>query len=122
MVVFQCESCGDSIKKPKVAAHYGQCAAAAFTCIDCSRTFDRRGVAGHTSCVTEHEKYAQGATKPGGFAAAGFYGEGPAGGPGGPGSGGANGGGGGAAAAAADGAEYLATRPPWTCGEWPVGC
>lgn len=29
-------------------------------------------VKGHVKCVTEHEKYAQGATKPGGYAAQGF--------------------------------------------------
>lgn len=33
---------------------------------------------GHTQCVTEHEKYALGATKPGGYAAAGFAGDGAA--------------------------------------------
>jgi hypothetical protein len=30
---------------------------------------------GHTSCVTEVQKYAEGATKPGGFAAQGYVGE-----------------------------------------------
>ena len=35
-------------------------------------------VQGHTQCVTEHEKYALGATKPGGYAASGFAGEGAA--------------------------------------------
>lgn len=33
---------------------------------------------GHTQCVTEHEKYALGATKPGGYAATGFAAEGGA--------------------------------------------
>ena len=28
---------------------------------------------GHTSCVTEDQKYAKGATKPGGFASTGFF-------------------------------------------------
>ena len=83
MVWFQCDDCGDSVKKvnlhsirtaasscihpprrdaaaprhspprpdiaacvfvplqPKVQAHFGQCAARTFTCIDCSRHFDR---------------------------------------------------------------------------------
>ena len=27
--------------QPKVQAHFGQCAARTFTCIDCSRHFDR---------------------------------------------------------------------------------
>ena len=39
-----------------------------FTCIDCSRSFDIHTVNSHTSCVTEHEKYALGATKAGGYA------------------------------------------------------
>lgn len=32
------------------------------------------GMQDHTTCVTEHDKYAKGATKPGGFAAQGFFG------------------------------------------------
>eukprot|EP00891_Asterochloris_glomerata_P001225 jgi/Astpho2/1225/gw1.00023.71.1_t len=70
---FACDDCGESIKKPKVAVHLGQCSARSFTCIDCSRTFDRASVKGHTSCVTEDQKYAKGATKPGGFASTGFF-------------------------------------------------
>ena len=63
----------------------------------------------HTTCVTEHDKYAKGATKPGGFAASGFYGGGKA-----------------AAAqdgpAAAAGLEFLSTRPPWKCSICNVSC
>ena len=50
-----------------------QCYTSSFTCIDCSRQFDSSSVHGHTQCVTEHDKYAKGATKPGGFAEKGFY-------------------------------------------------
>ena len=61
----------------------------------------------HNTCVTEHEKYAKGATKPGGHAANGFFS-------------------GDAASAAAlspaadggdavVGAQYLSSRPPWKC-------
>lgn len=66
----------------------------------CSVTFDSYSVHGHTSCVTEHEKYALGATKPGGVAAktlgqvqnpTGSVDEGII------------------------GAQFLATRPPWHC-------
>lgn len=32
----------------------------------------------HVTCVSEHEKYALGATKPGGFAEKGFYHDGAA--------------------------------------------
>lgn len=86
--------------QPKVQTHTYSCSASAFNCIDCGRTFNRQtvkvrgaktvhitglytlitvpdrlhAVQDHTSCVTEHDKYAKGATKPGGFAAQGFYG------------------------------------------------
>lgn len=63
----------------------------------------------HNTCVTEHDKYAKGATKPGGHAANGFFevnGAGPAG-------------GGAPASAPADeeilGAHFLSSRAPWKC-------
>ena len=109
---FYCDVCGDSIKKPKVAAHCNQCRYATFTCIDCSRPFDQTTVHGHTSCVTEHEKYAQGATKPGGFASQGFYGDGTA----------QQNGGGGGGDGGAEGLEFLSTRAPWKCSICNVAC
>ncbi|KAI0256333.1 hypothetical protein BJV78DRAFT_457350 [Lactifluus subvellereus] len=57
MVSFHCDACTDVVKKPKLDHHYGRCRAS-FTCIDCSATF--AGPAqwkGHTTCVTEAEKY-----------------------------------------------------------------
>lgn len=65
-----------------------------------------RDAQAHTTCVTESQKYAEGATKPGGFASKGFFEAGgkPA-----------------AAALAADPAadEFLSKRPPWKCRcEW----
>jgi hypothetical protein len=66
----------------------------------------------HNTCVTEHEKYALGATKPGGFAEQGFHGDGQAHRP--------------AAAASADseavGLEFLSERPPWRCACCNVNC
>ena len=68
----------------------------------------------HNSCVTEHDKYAKGATKPGGFASGGFFGEGEEGkaaavtAP--------------AAAPAPVGLEFLATRHPWSCSACGVTC
>ena len=88
--------------QPKLQAHMNQCSTSRLTCLDCNITFCRNDVKGHTKCVTEHEKYAQGATKTGGYAAGGFVGSevaGPATPP-----------------AATPGADLLATRPPWTCG------
>ena len=69
MVWFNCEGCGDTVKKPKLASHMSSCWSQAFSCIDCCVTFDRQSVHGHNACVTEHEKYALGVTKPGGAAA-----------------------------------------------------
>ncbi|KAK9842100.1 hypothetical protein WJX81_008359 [Elliptochloris bilobata] len=113
MVWFQCDDCGDSLKKPKVQGHLNSCSASGFSCLDCSRHFDRGSVQGHTSCVTEHQKYALGATKAGGFASQGFYGGGglPA-----PAATAA------APEAAAFGLEFLAARPPWRCACCGVTC
>lgn len=101
MVWFQCESCGDTLKKPKLAGHFGRCAAEWFTCVDCQQGFDRWTVAQHVTCVTEYEKYALGATKPGGVAAAGGPREAQASTA--------------APSTAATGLEFLATRAPWVC-------
>lgn len=68
---------------------------------------------GHATCVTEVDKYAKGATKPGGFAAQGFYSNGaPA-----------------AAvvqpqtdAAQAVDTAFLSQRPPWKCTVCNVTC
>lgn len=102
-----------SYPQPKIQAHTRTCSASLLTCVDCSRDFDVRSVGAHVSCGTEHDKYARGATKPGGHAAGGFYGD----------EGGDGGGGprGGQVSAAANsdgnvvGARHLATRPPWVC-------
>ncbi|KAN0132085.1 hypothetical protein V8E53_010122 [Lactarius tabidus] len=57
MVSFQCDACTDVVKKPKLDRHYGQCHAS-FTCIDCSATFSGPPQwKGHTTCITEAEKY-----------------------------------------------------------------
>ena len=108
---FYCDQCGDSVKKPKIASHLRSCPSSSFTCIDCSRQFDRNSVHGHTKCVTEHEKYAEGATKPGGYASKGFYLD--------------------AATAgsreevkgeAVAGMEFLSEKAPWKCSLCKVTC
>lgn len=70
---------------------------------------------GHAMCVTEVDKYAKGATKPGGYAAQGYYKDSS-----------------GAtvavvAQAPANASEpadtvFLSTRPPWTCSVCNVTC
>lgn len=93
-----------------MAAHLSQCYTSSFTCIDCSRQFDSSSVHGHTQCVTEHDKYAKGATKPGGFAEKGFYDD-----AGKKDTGGTSGGG-------VVGQEFLSSRAPWVCSVCNVTC
>lgn len=57
MVWFQCEDCGDNLKKPKLANHFRSCSANKLSCIDCGQMFGQQTVQGHTQCMTEMEKY-----------------------------------------------------------------
>merc|ERR1711939_798257 len=63
MVSFQCEGCGDTLKKPKLDQHKRQCQWAQFTCIDCNTTFQGDQYRSHTSCISEAEKYQKGLYK-----------------------------------------------------------
>ncbi|KAG2195253.1 hypothetical protein INT47_007982 [Mucor saturninus] len=56
MVSFQCDGCGDVVKKPKLNQHGSRCYAS-FTCIDCSTTFQGTSYQSHNSCMTENEKF-----------------------------------------------------------------
>ncbi|KAI9266886.1 hypothetical protein BDA99DRAFT_571186 [Phascolomyces articulosus] len=56
MVSFQCDYCGDVVKKPKLDQHRNRCHST-FTCIDCSTTFQGIDYKSHTSCISEAEKY-----------------------------------------------------------------
>ncbi|KAK9060826.1 hypothetical protein SSX86_021532 [Deinandra increscens subsp. villosa] len=65
MVWFQCEDCGDNLKKPKLASHFRACSANKLSCIDCGQMFGQQSVQGHTQCITETEKYGpKGLSKP----------------------------------------------------------
>ncbi|KAJ8568755.1 hypothetical protein K7X08_030977 [Anisodus acutangulus] len=57
MVWFQCEDCGDNLKKPKLANHFRMCSAFKLSCIDCGEIFSRQTVECHTQCISEAEKY-----------------------------------------------------------------
>ncbi|KAG2323510.1 hypothetical protein Bca52824_016723 [Brassica carinata] len=57
MVWFQCEDCGQSLKKPKLPSHFRMCRASRLSCIDCGETFGQDSVQGHNQCITEAEKY-----------------------------------------------------------------
>lgn len=57
MVWFQCEDCGENLKKPKLANHFRMCSAYKLSCIDCGQTFSQESVQSHTQCISEAEKY-----------------------------------------------------------------
>ena len=65
MVYFQCETCGETIKKKQIKPHYSfQCKSAhSFSCLTCYKHFDRESIVEHTSCITEEEKYNKGDEK-----------------------------------------------------------
>ena len=62
MVYFQCETCIATLKKKQVENHYlHECKNAKyFRCITCHQVFDRESIKGHTSCISEEEKYQKG--------------------------------------------------------------
>ncbi|KAL6615455.1 hypothetical protein ACP70R_037725 [Stipagrostis hirtigluma subsp. patula] len=65
MVWFQCEDCGENLKKPKLAGHFRSCSAYKLSCIDCGEFFSQDTVQGHTQCISEAEKYGpKGQNKP----------------------------------------------------------
>ncbi|PAN30025.1 hypothetical protein PAHAL_5G268300 [Panicum hallii] len=65
MVWFQCEDCGENLKKPKLAGHFRSCYASKLSCIDCGEFFSQDTVQGHTQCISEAEKYGpKGQSKP----------------------------------------------------------
>lgn len=43
--------------KPKVNRHLIRCRGATLSCLDCLKTFNEQTVTGHTSCISEAEKY-----------------------------------------------------------------
>uniref|UniRef100_A0A1D1XRN8 Uncharacterized protein C16C10.8 n=1 Tax=Anthurium amnicola TaxID=1678845 RepID=A0A1D1XRN8_9ARAE len=57
MVWFQCEDCGENLKKPKLPNHFRICSAYKLSCIDCGEMFTQQSVQGHTQCISEAEKY-----------------------------------------------------------------
>ncbi|XXG42446.1 hypothetical protein AAC387_Pa01g2728 [Persea americana] len=57
MVWFQCENCGENLKKPKLQNHFRICSANKLSCIDCGQMFSQQNVQSHTQCITEAEKY-----------------------------------------------------------------
>ena len=59
MAVFICECCGATLKKQQIDRHCEtKCRSAwAFTCVECSTTFEGFGYKEHNQCMTEVEKF-----------------------------------------------------------------
>eukprot|EP00899_Mesostigma_viride_P026840 jgi/Mesvir1/7340/Mv19149-RA.1 len=57
MVWFQCEDCGDMIKKPKLLGHFNRCSAGKLSCVDCGAHFNQQSVQEHKTCISEFDKY-----------------------------------------------------------------
>lgn len=59
MVVFTCNTCGESVKKTAVEKHYmTKCRnCEVLSCMDCGKDFHGDAYKEHTSCVSENEKY-----------------------------------------------------------------
>ncbi|VVT57640.1 uncharacterized protein SAPINGB_P005796 [Magnusiomyces paraingens] len=55
MVSFSCEVCNETLIKKKVRNHY--CRNAAFTCLDCNKTFYGNDYNAHNQCISEAQKY-----------------------------------------------------------------
>jgi cell growth-regulating nucleolar protein len=65
MVSFICDTCQDTVKKPKVPQHMQRCRGCwSLSCIDCGVSFDKQSIGSHTSCVTEEEKYHKSVYQP----------------------------------------------------------
>jgi len=61
MVYFTCNACGEQVKKPAVEKHYTQkCRACnVLTCIDCLKDFVGDDYKGHTTCMSEEQRYSK---------------------------------------------------------------
>eukprot|EP00898_Chlorokybus_atmophyticus_P002010 jgi/Chlat1/280/Chrsp1S03058 len=98
MVWFQCDGCGDSVKKPKLAGHLSSCRSSrTVSCIDCGVRFSAKDAHTHTQCISEAEKYGPKSQQQNGA------------------NGSTKGSVNGAALAGAPNRLGLSTRPPWHC-------
>lgn len=57
MVVFECQKCNETLKKPKLMKHLQSCRSEYVSCIDCSKVFRWDEWEAHTTCVSEAQKY-----------------------------------------------------------------
>ena len=67
MVSFVCMTCQDTVRKPMVQKHVYKCPNCwVLSCVDCMVKFEGDDYQGHTSCMSEAEKYQGGLYKVGG--------------------------------------------------------
>ncbi|BFY98279.1 hypothetical protein BsWGS_01319 [Bradybaena similaris] len=58
MVVFNCNACGEALKKNQVEKHTLRCRhCQVLSCVDCGKDFWGNDYQTHTKCMTENEKY-----------------------------------------------------------------
>ncbi|RXN22223.1 cell growth-regulating nucleolar [Labeo rohita] len=58
MVVFTCDSCGESVKKAQVETHVLKCRSCqVLSCIDCGKDFWGDDYKNHIKCISEDQKY-----------------------------------------------------------------
>jgi hypothetical protein len=58
MPIFICEACNETLKRNKVQQHrYGCRNCWVMSCMDCNQRFEGDDFLGHTTCVTEAERY-----------------------------------------------------------------
>uniref|UniRef100_A0A0B6Z578 Uncharacterized protein n=2 Tax=Arion vulgaris TaxID=1028688 RepID=A0A0B6Z578_9EUPU len=58
MVVFNCNACGEALKKNQVEKHTLRCRSCeALSCVDCGKDFWGNDYQTHIKCITEDEKY-----------------------------------------------------------------
>lgn len=62
MVYFECDTCGETLKKKQVLIHYKSVCRQthSFSCLSCHKHFDRESIVNHTTCISEEEKYCKG--------------------------------------------------------------
>jgi len=57
MVVFECQRCNETVKKPKLEKHLQSCRSECVSCIDCGQRFGWDQWQAHTTCMSEAQKY-----------------------------------------------------------------
>lgn len=59
MVYFNCDACGDSLKKNEVEKHRRRCHNChILSCVDCNKDFRGNDYQQHTKCVSEEQRYS----------------------------------------------------------------